>query len=169
MEVPHFCKYGRAVAGLSYWRKHSHLRHRGCSYPTAIACLLARSVVYSLLAGPTNPGTAPSAERDIFSYPEFLRFADVTKSLVRLGLFSGPFRAEMRSFNPEAPIERINRAYVRERPSTSWAFVPSLALSFPKRAGPCSANQRPGCHQLRLLGSSLSARSESCGTKDPDR
>jgi hypothetical protein len=61
---------------------------------------------------PANPGTPAGTERDSFSYPEFLRFVDATKAIARLGLFSGPFRAEMKTLKPDAPIETINRAFV---------------------------------------------------------
>lgn len=61
---------------------------------------------------PANPGTPAGTERDLFSDAEFLRFIDATKSLARLALFSGPFRAQMKTLKPDAPVQTINRAYV---------------------------------------------------------
>ncbi len=118
---------------------------------------------------PTNPGTAPGAERDIFSYPEFLRFADVTKSLVRLGLFSGPFRAEMRSFNPEAPIERINRAYVSGEAFDILGIRPVIGALFSKEQDRVPQTSALAVISYAFWDRRFQRDPKSCGTKDPDR
>jgi len=62
--------------------------------------------------GISDPGNANPAERQSFSYPEFLQFASVAQPVARLGLFSSPERVEGRSDDHDAPVERISRAYV---------------------------------------------------------
>lgn len=62
--------------------------------------------------GISDPGDANPAERESFSYPEFLQFASVAQPVARLGLFSSPERVEARSDADDAPVERINRAYI---------------------------------------------------------
>jgi predicted permease len=59
------------------------------------------------------PDPSSPNERTSFSYPEYLRFAAAAAPTARLGLFSSPYRAEIRaSAKPDAPVERANRAYV---------------------------------------------------------
>ena len=62
--------------------------------------------------GISDPGNSNPAERQSFSYPEFLQFASVAQPVARLGLFGSPERVEARSDAHDAPVERINRAYV---------------------------------------------------------
>ncbi len=81
---------------------------------------------------PANPGTPAGTERDSFSYPEFLRFADATKAIARLGLFSGPFRAEMKTLKPDAPIETINRAFVSGEAFDILGITPAIGGLFSK-------------------------------------
>ncbi len=81
---------------------------------------------------PANPGTPAGTERDSFSYPEFVRFVDATKSLARLGLFSGPFRAEMKTLKPDAPIENINRAYISGEAFDILGIRPAMGGFFSK-------------------------------------
>ena len=67
-----------------------------------------------LLAYPgiSDPGNAAPAERQSFSYPEFLRFASAAQPVARLALFNSPQRVEARPDEPDAPVERINQSYV---------------------------------------------------------
>ncbi len=81
---------------------------------------------------PADPGTPAGTERDSFSYPEFLRFVEATKSLARLGLFSGPFRAEMKTLTPDAPIENINRAYISGEAFDILGIHPAMGSFFSK-------------------------------------
>ncbi len=81
---------------------------------------------------PANPGTPAGTERDSFSYSEFLRFVDATKSVARLGLFSGPFRAEMKRLKPDAPIETINRAYISGEAFDILGIRPAVGGFFSK-------------------------------------
>lgn len=60
----------------------------------------------------TDPGEPAGEERTSFSYPEFLQYSAVTKSVARLGLFSSPRPVETRPLNSDGPVERINRSYV---------------------------------------------------------
>lgn len=75
-----------------------------------------------------DPGETIGLERNSFSYPEYLQFASVLKHAARLGVFSSPLRVEAQ-VNPAAPIEKINRAYVRRgfrhvgRASSYWSPV----------------------------------------------
>jgi predicted permease len=60
----------------------------------------------------SDPGSPAEPERDSFSYPEFLQFIAATRHRARLGLFSSPSLAEVRISNPNASIERVNRAFL---------------------------------------------------------
>lgn len=60
----------------------------------------------------SDPGTPAGQERDTFSYPEFVQFAAVTKGAARLALVTSPERVEVRGLNPDAPVQKINRAFV---------------------------------------------------------
>ncbi len=62
--------------------------------------------------GISDPGTPAGSERDTFGYPEYLQFVAVTRNAARLALFSSPQRVEARGSNPDAPVEKINRAFV---------------------------------------------------------
>jgi predicted permease len=58
------------------------------------------------------PGDPSSAERTSFSYPEFVRYSSAVTPAARLGLFSSPYRTEVRALRPDAPVEHVNRGYV---------------------------------------------------------
>src|SRR5215471_2045465 len=72
----------------------------------------AGRIVMLTYPGISDPGNANPAERQSFSYPEFVQFARVARPTGRLALFSSPERVEARSDERDAPVERINRAYV---------------------------------------------------------
>jgi len=72
----------------------------------------AGRIVMLTYPGISDPGNANPAERQSFSYPEFVQFATVARPAGRLALFSSPERVEARSDERDAPVERINRAYV---------------------------------------------------------
>src|SRR6185437_549270 len=60
----------------------------------------------------SDPGTPAGPERDSFSYPEYLQFATVARDAARLALLSSAYRVEAKVLNSDAPVEKINRAYV---------------------------------------------------------
>lgn len=60
----------------------------------------------------SDPGRSSGRESDSFSYPEYLQFVTATTPAARLALFSSPNRVEARVLHPDAPIEKINRAFV---------------------------------------------------------
>jgi len=60
----------------------------------------------------TDPGATAGPDRDWFSYPEYVQFASVAKPSARLGLFGASGRVKARVFRPNAPIERINGAFI---------------------------------------------------------
>ncbi len=77
-----------------------------------------------------DPGSPAGQERDSFSYPEYLRFAAATKSTARLALFSSPSRIEAQGPNPNAPIEKINQAYVSGEAFDLLGIPPALGRLF---------------------------------------
>ncbi|MEO7144796.1 MAG: ABC transporter permease, partial [Bryobacteraceae bacterium] len=77
-----------------------------------------------------DPGTAAGQERDSFSYPEYLQFAAVTKSVARLALFSSPNRVEAQGPNPDAPVEKINKAFVSGEAFDLLGVVPAVGRLF---------------------------------------
>ncbi len=81
---------------------------------------------------PEDPGTPSGTERNSFSYPEFLRFVDATKSVARLGFSSGPFRTEMTTLKPDAPIEKINRAWISGQSFDILGVRPIIGRLFSK-------------------------------------
>jgi predicted permease len=72
----------------------------------------ADRIVMLTYPGISDPGNANPAERQSFSYPEFVQFATVARPAGRLALFSSPERVEARPDERDAPAERINWAYV---------------------------------------------------------
>ena len=60
----------------------------------------------------SDAGSPAGQERDSFSYPEYLRYVSVTKPSARLALFSSPDRVEAQGPNPDAPIEKLNKAFI---------------------------------------------------------
>lgn len=77
-----------------------------------------------------DPGVAAGPERDSFSYPEYLQFASVLKATARLAIFSSPNRVEARPLNPEASMEKINRAYVSGEAFDMLGVRPALGRLF---------------------------------------
>ena len=65
--------------------------------------------------GISDPGGPPEQERDTFSYPEFLQYSAVTKPAARLALFSYPNRVEAQGPNPDAPVEKVSKAFISGR------------------------------------------------------
>jgi predicted permease len=59
-----------------------------------------------------DPGLPAGQERESFSYPEYLRFAEVVRPAAHLVLASSPLRVEAQGPNPEAPLEKVNKAYI---------------------------------------------------------
>jgi len=60
----------------------------------------------------SDPGSPSGQERDTFSYPEYLQFAAVTKPVARLTFVSSPNRVEAQGPNPDAPLEKVNKAFI---------------------------------------------------------
>ncbi len=77
-----------------------------------------------------DPGTPAGPERDSFSYPEFLQYAAAAKPAARLALFSSPDRVEARAFRSDAPLERINQAYVSGEAFDMLGVGPAIGRLF---------------------------------------
>ena len=78
-----------------------------------------------------DPGTPAGEERDSFSYPEYLQFAAASKGAARLGLFSSPLRVEAQTgSNPDAPVEKINRAFVSGEAFDLLGVLPAAGRLF---------------------------------------
>jgi predicted permease len=78
----------------------------------------------------SDPGGPAEPERDSFSYPEFLQFMAATRHAARLSLFSSPGVAEVRVSNPNAPIEKVNRAFVSGEGFDLLGIRPALGRLF---------------------------------------
>jgi len=78
----------------------------------------------------SDPGSPSGPERESFSYPQFLQFAAATRRAARLGLFSSPGVAEVRLSNPNAPIEKVNRAFVSGEGFDMLGIRPALGRLF---------------------------------------
>ena len=79
---------------------------------------------------PQDPGSPGGQERDSFSYPEYLQFAEATRAGARLALFSAPNRVEAQGPNPGAPIEKINKAFVSGNGFDLLGVAPALGRLF---------------------------------------
>ena len=83
--------------------------------------------------GPAEPGGPPAQERVSFSYPIYLQFAALTKSVARLTLFSYPMRVEAQGSDANAQVEKITRQYVSEDAFEVLGVYPSAgSLAMPK-------------------------------------
>jgi predicted permease len=85
-----------------------------------------------LLAWPaiSDPGSPAEPERDSFSYPEFLQFIAATRQVARLALFSSPGMAEARISNLNAPLEKVNRAFLSGEAFDMLGIGPALGRLF---------------------------------------
>ena len=77
-----------------------------------------------------DQGSPAGEDRTSFSYPEYLRFAAVSKGAARLGLFGFPNRVEAQGPGPQAPIEKINRAYVSGEAFDLLGISPAVGRLF---------------------------------------
>ena len=77
-----------------------------------------------------DPGTVAGDERESFSYPEYLQFVAASKSAARLGLFSSPNRVEAQRPNSDAPVEKINRAFVSGEAFDLLGVLPAVGRLF---------------------------------------
>jgi putative ABC transport system permease protein len=80
--------------------------------------------------GPHDPGTPAAGERESFSYPEYLQFVAASNSMARLGLFSSPNRVEAQGPNPDAPIEKVSRAFVSGEAFDLLGVAPAIGRLF---------------------------------------
>jgi predicted permease len=62
--------------------------------------------------GISDPGGPPDQERESFSYPEFLRYREITAPVARLALVSSPNRVEARGPHPNAATEKLNKSFI---------------------------------------------------------
>ena len=90
----------------------------------------------------SDPGTPAGQERESFSYPEFLRFADLAKPAGRLLLVSHPQRVDAQGPNPAAAVEKVTKAVITGegfdilgvRPALGGLFSANDDLLPPSRA-----------------------------------
>jgi predicted permease len=80
--------------------------------------------------GIADPGSPAGPERESFSYPEYLRFADVTKPVATLAFFSTPLRVEVKELHPDASIQKIMRAYVSAEAFDVLGVRPAMGRLF---------------------------------------
>lgn len=77
-----------------------------------------------------DPGSPAGPERDSFSYPEFLQFIAATHDTARLALFSSPAVAEVHIANPNAPIEKVDQAFISGQAFDMLGIHPALGRLF---------------------------------------